>query len=164
MATALRHRKAQDFDIHEDGPHTEDTEMNTDAVGDEAEVEEEEEDGEEQHDNHGHRQKRSYRSVAQPRQEDQDQEAEDGDEAEADMSDEEVLDDDMRKLQDAFPGFKHKYRLIKRIGEGELDRSFPHVRLLTLVLLSALLAVVFASSRAMLTLNSCRHILHSVQG
>lgn len=35
-----------------------------------------------------------------------------------DFSEDEELDDDMRKLQEAFPGFKHKYRLIKRIGEG----------------------------------------------
>lgn len=43
-----------------------------------------------------------------------DEEDEDEDESE----EEEILDDDMRRLQDAFPGFRRKYKLIKRIGEG----------------------------------------------
>jgi cell division control protein 7 len=35
---------------------------------------------------------------------------------------------DMMKLQDSFPGFTRKYRLIKRIGEGNViprQRSLP---------------------------------------
>lgn len=107
MAAALRRRQAEDFDIHEDVPSTQDTEMVTDGAGEEAEDEEgyadQEEQAEEEQD-------------VELEQEQEQEELEDEDED--DMSEEEVLDDDMKKLQEAYPGFKHKYRLIKRIGEG----------------------------------------------
>lgn len=52
-----------------------------------------------------------------PEEEDEEEEDLDGD-----ASDEDVIEDsvqqDMAKLQNAFPGFRDKYRLIKRIGEG----------------------------------------------
>ncbi len=45
-----------------------------------------------------------------------------GPESEESDSNEELVDqtvqEDMEKLQSAFPGFRDKYRLIKRIGEG----------------------------------------------
>lgn len=96
MANALGRRRVESFNIHEDEPLTEDTEMNEDAVGEE-----------------------------------RNQEYDDGDLGEviddlesnySESSDEEVIgagvQSDMDKLQNSFPGFRLKYRLIKRIGEG----------------------------------------------
>ncbi len=34
-----------------------------------------------------------------------------------------AVQEDMEKLQNAFPGFRDKYRLIKRIGEGSRRRQ-----------------------------------------
>lgn len=54
-------------------------------------------------------------------EDEQDPEEEDDDNA-SESSDDGVVDNgvqlDMEKLQDSFPGFRQKYRLIKRIGEG----------------------------------------------
>jgi cell division control protein 7 len=50
-------------------------------------------------------------------------------EEEEESSDEELVDrgvqSDMDKLQSDFPGFKDKYRLIKRIGEGTSPQPPP---------------------------------------
>jgi hypothetical protein len=92
MATAIRRRGQESFEIHEDAP-TEDTEMGDDVgqrtedVGD-------------------------------------DQDEEDDDDNVSESSDDGELVEtsvqlDMEKLQDSFPGFRDKYRLIKRIGEGK---------------------------------------------
>ena len=58
---------------------------------------------------------------------DQDQEEEDDDDDEA--SDEEQIESsvqaDMDKLTEDFPGFRDKYRLIKRIGEGVFPSRYP---------------------------------------
>ena len=55
-------------------------------------------------------------------EEEQPDDAEDHESQEADSSDGDTVDgdilNDMDKLQDAFPGFRDKFRLIKRIGEG----------------------------------------------
>lgn len=112
MATTTRRRQADDFNIHEDGPSTEDTEMNTDAAGEEAVEEEEyadEVDVEEQEDEE---------QTQEPDTEPESEQEQEQEQEEDDFSEDEAMDEDMRKLQDAFPGFKHKYRLIKRIGEG----------------------------------------------
>lgn len=106
MATTVRRRQAEDFDIHEDAPSTQDTEMITDGVGEE-EAEDEE----------------GYADQEEQVEEELEQELEEEDED--DMSEEEALDDDMMKLQDAYPGFKYKYRLIKRIGEGMCPSICP---------------------------------------
>ncbi len=103
MATVapVRRRRQESFRIHEDVPSTEDAEMDEHAA------------------NHQH---------------DQDDEGEPMDEVEDDDSnysesseDAAVVDsnilEDMERLQDSFPGFRHKYRLIKRIGEGQLLSS-----------------------------------------
>lgn len=122
MATATRRRQPNDFDIHEDGPSTEDTEMNTDGAGEE-EVEEEEYADEVEVE------------AEEPGDEEQIQDPEGEPESEQEQpedefSEDEAMDEDMRKLQDAFPGFKHKYRLIKRIGEGTVyclhKKTCPH--------------------------------------
>lgn len=97
MASAVRRRRAEDsFQIHEDVPSTGDTQVDDESMADEQEEYEDEED------HHG--------------------EAEDQQSVISGSSAEEVIDTnvqvDMEKLQNTFPGFRHKYRLIKRIGEG----------------------------------------------
>lgn len=119
MATAaVRRRRPHDFDIHEDGPSTENTEMNTDALGEEAEIEEYAQEGTPQDD--------QAQELDAGQETEQDQEDAVTEDDENDMSEEEVLDEDMRNLQDAFPGFRRKYRLIKRIGEGMRTRQIEH--------------------------------------
>lgn len=98
MASAVRRRRAEEaFQIHEDVPSTEDTQVNDESMADE------QEDYDDDDDHHG-----------------------EGEDQQSDVSGssaEEVVDTnvqiDMEKLQDSFPGFRHKYRLIKRIGEGK---------------------------------------------
>lgn len=97
MASAVRRRRAEEkFEIHEDAPSTEDTQLNDESMADEAE------DYDEDDDHHG--------------------EVDDQQSDVSGSSVEEVVDTnvqiDMERLQDSFPGFRHKYRLIKRIGEG----------------------------------------------
>jgi len=78
-------------------PSTEDTQVNDESMADE---QEEYEDDEEDHHGEG---------------DDQQSEASEGSADEAVDTNVQI---DMEKLQDSFPGFRHKYRLIKRIGEG----------------------------------------------
>lgn len=104
MATATRKRSREAFEILQDPPHarTEDTEM---VAGSEhqTEVEEQEDDDGPEVDT-----------------------VEDSDESsdEDDMVDSSVQRD-MERLQDSFPGFRDKYRLIKRIGEGKTSSLHP---------------------------------------
>lgn len=96
MASAVRRRRAEEkFEIHEDVPSTENTQVNDESMADEPD------DYDEDDDHHGEDDQQSDVSGS---------------------SVEDVVDTnvqiDMEKLQDSFPGFKHKYRLIKRIGEG----------------------------------------------
>lgn len=93
--------------------------MNTDAAGGREEEYLDEED-QEQEQEQEQTQERGARAARRDVEEDEDEEPElDEDEEEEEESDEEeILDDDMRRLQDAFPGFRRKYKLIKRIGEG----------------------------------------------
>lgn len=114
MATTTRRRQPNDFDIHEDGPSTEDTEMHTDTV-EEEQVEEEEYADEVIAEEPEEEDQAQDPEVELESEQEQEQEQE---EEEEEFSEDEAMDEDMRKLQDAFPGFKHKYRLIKRIGEG----------------------------------------------
>lgn len=104
MATVMsaRSRPGESFRIHEDVPSTEDTEMNESALHDRHDDEEYDDD-------------------------DRDQEAPeeaDGQESEYSESSEDAITEDaniqrdMEKLQNSFAGFRQKYRLIKRIGEG----------------------------------------------
>ncbi|EAQ92102.1 hypothetical protein CHGG_00337 [Chaetomium globosum CBS 148.51] len=99
-AESLR-TEPQSFRIHEDVPSTEDTEMNESApqVNDDVEQETEllEEDGQES----------EYSESSE-------------DEAPADGH----FQQDMERLQDSFAGFRQKYRLIKRIGEGTFSTVY----------------------------------------
>ncbi|KAJ1299632.1 hypothetical protein OPQ81_011982 [Rhizoctonia solani] len=105
MATAVRRRPPQDFDIHEDAPSTEDADMNTDVVaGGDVETEED--------------------VAGRDEQKEEEQEPDAADHEDKVSEDDEVLDEDMKKLQDAFPGFRNKYRLIKRIGEGTFSTVY----------------------------------------
>lgn len=108
MTSAVRRRREESFAIHEDVPSTEDTEMNDDAAqqtegysgeqeGNEEELEEEEA---EEEDGEG--------------EEEEDYSESDDEDAAVDLT----VQEDMEKLQDTFPGFRQKYRLVKRIGEG----------------------------------------------
>lgn len=118
MSAAVRRRRPDDFQIHQDGPSTEDTEMNTDAAGGrEEDVDEEDQDQDQDQDQSQERRPRgTNRGVDE--EEDEEPELDEDDEEEEESDEEEILDDDMRRLQDAFPGFRRKYKLIKRIGEG----------------------------------------------
>jgi cell division control protein 7 len=125
MSAAVRRRRPEDFHIHQDGPSTEDTEMNTDAAGArEEECPEEEDQAQEQHQSQerksqGRRQAVEDEEEEEPDIDEEEEEDDDDDEEEDEESDgEQVLDDDMKRLQDAFPGFRRKYKLIRRIGEG----------------------------------------------
>jgi cell division control protein 7 len=100
MATAIRRQRAESFRIHEDVPSTEDTDMNEDNVHDEDDDE-----------------------VRQG------EDVEDQESIFSESSDDEAVDvnvqQDMDKLQNSFPGFPQKYRLIKKIGEGENQSCIP---------------------------------------
>lgn len=116
MSAAVRRRRPDDFQIHQDGPSTEDTEMNTDAAGGREEDDLDEEDQEQEQDQSQERGARgAHRDVDE---EEEEPELDEDEEDEEESDEEEILDDDMRRLQDAFPGFRRKYKLIKRIGEG----------------------------------------------
>jgi cell division control protein 7 len=93
MATALRRRRLEAFEIHEDEPEVPsaaDTEMQDEDV---EQVQEEEEE----------------QDAASASSDDES----DGEESLADDTQE-----DMRKIEKHFSGFRRKFRLIKRIGEG----------------------------------------------
>jgi cell division control protein 7 len=47
-------------------------------------------------------------------------ETDDGDSKSSDSTPDDGVQHDMEKLQNSFPGFRQRYRLIKRIGEGWL--------------------------------------------
>ncbi|KAG7039721.1 cell cycle protein [Colletotrichum scovillei] len=101
-ATATRKRSRDDFEIHQDPPHarTEDTEMMAESEQHTEEVEDEEDEVEVE--------------VEDPSDESSDED--------------EVVDTgvqrDMDRLQDTFPGFPQRYRLIKRIGEGTFSTVY----------------------------------------
>ncbi|KAK3994416.1 kinase-like domain-containing protein [Cladorrhinum sp. PSN332] len=104
MATSMgtRRRPSQSFRIHEDAPSTEDAEMNEQALRDREEGDDED---------------------AEP----EEAEAQESEYSES-SDDEPVIDtniqQDMERLQNSFPGFRFKYRLIKRIGEGTFSTVY----------------------------------------
>jgi cell division control protein 7 len=126
MTTAVQQHVEESFDIHED-LRTEDTEMMAEEERtEEAAPMDDDEDVREfqQHQNHHMQQRHAHQqhhqtSHHQPQPEPQEEEE---DELEEEESEEEAVDRsvqaDMDKLQSDFPGFRNRYRLIKRIGEG----------------------------------------------
>lgn len=99
METATRRRLDDAFDIHVDAVATEETEMMVD------------DDNIEDVDPAG---------MEDTEHDDDDDEEEDDDDSSDDDQVERSVQEDMEKLQRDFPGFRDKYRLIKRIGEGML--------------------------------------------
>jgi hypothetical protein len=106
MATAMPARRRQadpfhtgepSFRIHEDAPSTEDTEMNESAL----------------HDDHDHETEQNVELL-----EDDGQESEYTESSEDDIPESGHVQEDMERLQNCLAGFRQKYRLIKRIGEG----------------------------------------------
>ncbi|KAM0324650.1 hypothetical protein ACHAQA_008041 [Verticillium albo-atrum] len=97
--TAVRRRAGDAFEIHEDVPRTEDTEMMA-----ESELRTEEEAPEEE----------------DPEEAEDDNSSESSEENNVDSG----VQHEMEKLQDSFPGFRDKYRLIKRIGEGTFSTVY----------------------------------------
>jgi cell division control protein 7 len=89
------HTESQSFRIHEDAPSTEDTQMNESALQDDDEAEH---DGE----------------VL----EDDGQESDYSESSDDEVQENSHIQQDMERLQNCFAGFRQKYRLIKRIGEG----------------------------------------------
>lgn len=108
MATAVRQRVEEPFDIHEDAA-TEETEMMVDD------------------DNIEDIDPATLHGVRQEGDDDEEEEEEEEDDDEYESSDDEKIESsvkaDMDKLQQDFPGFRDKYRLIKRIGEGSLSSA-----------------------------------------
>ncbi|KAJ4246237.1 Cell division control protein 7 [Fusarium torreyae] len=139
MATAAhQHVEEQHFDIHED-LRTEDTEMMVEEERtEEAQPIEEDErvqllqhqQQQQQHHQmqqmHPHQQQQQP-PHRQPQPQEEPQEEEEEDVAE-ESSEEEAVDRgvqaDMDKLQSDFPGFRNRYRLIKRIGEGTFSTVY----------------------------------------
>ncbi|KAH6614676.1 kinase-like domain-containing protein [Chaetomium sp. MPI-SDFR-AT-0129] len=93
------------FRIHEDAPSTEDTEMNEEAPQEEDDEDETAE--------------QETESLAEEAQESEESESSEDEAASSNQ-----VQYDMEKLQDAFPGFRQKYRLIKRIGEGTFSTVY----------------------------------------
>lgn len=134
MTTAVQQHVDEHFDIHED-LRTEDTEMmpEEERTEEAAPMDEEEraqlfqQKLQQRHHTeqvHPHQQHQTHHGQPQRQPEDEPQEEEEEEEEEAaeESSEEEAVDRsvqaDMDKLQSDFPGFRNRYRLIKRIGEG----------------------------------------------
>ena len=96
-ALAISHQDDDVFDIHEDA-RTEETEM----IG---------------HDTRLSDVDQAVLELGDEGQGREEPEADDPDDDES-SEEEEVIDGDRVMLQHDFPGLRHKYRLIKRIGEG----------------------------------------------
>lgn len=105
MATAVRPQSHEAFAIHEDA-RTEDTEMMAEdgPAGEAGQTTDE----------------------VEPEEEEEQQEEEAAEESSEDEAVDRTVQSDMDKLQEDFPGFRDKYRLIKRIGEGMFLLPFHH--------------------------------------
>lgn len=127
-AAATRRPVEETFEIHEDAM-TEETEMMVDEDDQFGGIDNEimdrlamEATMEQFVGEHDHEQEQEQEHEQEQEEEpEEDEEEEEADEAEESSDDEQVessVQADMNKLQTDFPGFRDKYRLIKRIGEG----------------------------------------------
>ncbi|KAH7245745.1 kinase-like domain-containing protein [Fusarium tricinctum] len=142
MTTAVQQHVDEHFDIHED-LRTEDTEMmpEEERTEEAAPMDEEEraqlfqQQLQQRHHMqqvHPHQQHQTHHGQPQRQPEDEPQEEEEEEEEEEEAaeesSEEEAVDRsvqaDMDKLQSDFPGFRNRYRLIKRIGEGTFSTVY----------------------------------------
>ena len=116
----------QSFRIHEDAPSTEDTEMHDsplrdqddDHDGHDEDDEEDEEDADEDDDDNTEHQHDGSEPI------DEDAESEYSESSEENAPDDSHFQQDMERLQNCFVGFRQKYRLIKRIGEGTFSTVY----------------------------------------
>ncbi|KAK7423811.1 Cell division control protein 7 [Neonectria magnoliae] len=120
MATEIHHKAEEPFEIHEDA-RTEDTEMMAEEERTEEVVpptdEADQQQYHHQHAPHQHQQK-SFE------EEEEEEEEEMAEESSEDETVDRSVQADMDKLQSDFPGFRNKYRLIKRIGEGTFSTVY----------------------------------------
>ncbi|KPM37259.1 Cell cycle serine/threonine-protein kinase hsk1 [Neonectria ditissima] len=112
MAAEIHHQVEEPFEIHEDA-RTEDTEMMAEEERTEEVVPPTDEADEYQHAPH----------QQQPFEEEEEEE-ELAEESSEDETVDRSVQADMDKLQSDFPGFRNKYRLIKRIGEGTFSTVY----------------------------------------
>ncbi|KAM0276993.1 hypothetical protein ACHAQH_006176 [Verticillium albo-atrum] len=114
--TAIRRRAGDAFEIHEDVPRTEDTEMMAESELQTEEVVSEEAPEAANEEAHGEAPNHKY-------VDDKYADSEYPSDGSSLSSEEPEVDSgvqrEMDRLQEVFPGFRDKYRLIKRIGEGE---------------------------------------------
>ncbi|KAK3898674.1 kinase-like domain-containing protein [Staphylotrichum tortipilum] len=127
-AESFRAEEARSFRIHEDAPSTEDTEMNESAPQDaDTDADDADDADDDAHDAHARTDARAHHQHhghAHPADDDaQDSEYSDSDEDDAPEPSSHFTQD-MENLQNCFAGFRHKYRLIKRIGEGTFSTVY----------------------------------------
>jgi len=128
--SAVAHQHVEEhFDIHED-LRTEDTEMMAEEerteeaapIDEDEHVQSFQQAHQQQHmQQMQHQQQHAHRQPQQPQEEPQEEEEEEEEEESEDEAVDRTVQADMDKLQNDFPGFRNRYRLIKRIGEG----TFP---------------------------------------
>lgn len=115
-ATTHHHQGEEPFEIHEDA-RTEDTEMMAEEERTEEAVPPTDE-AEQQQYHHQAPQHQHQQSFEEEEEEDI------ADESSEDEAVDRTVQADMEKLQGDFPGFRNKYRLIKRIGEGTFSTVY----------------------------------------
>ncbi|KAH7014978.1 serine/threonine protein kinase Hsk1 [Ilyonectria destructans] len=115
-ATTHHHQVEEPFEIHEDA-RTEDTEMMAEEERTEEAVPPTDE-AEQQQYHHQAPQHQHQQSFEEEEEEDI------ADESSEDEAVDRTVQADMEKLQGDFPGFRNKYRLIKRIGEGTFSTVY----------------------------------------
>ncbi len=120
-------QQQQSFRIHEDAPSTEDTEMHDsprqdedDELDDHDDHDDRDEDGEDDVDDDDDTEHQHNGSEPV----DEDAESEYSESSEEDAPDDGHFQQDMERLQNCFVGFRQKYRLIKRIGEGTFSTVY----------------------------------------
>lgn len=130
MAATAPHHHDRQFEIHED-IRTEDTEM----MVEEERTEEAGPNEEDEHVQHSHVHQHHHMQHHNPQQQQhhhvqqqihavQEEEEERAEESSEDEAVDRGVQEDMDKLQSDFPGFRNRYRLIKRIGEGTFSTVY----------------------------------------